>query len=233
MPYTLLPPPPTRHAPDQILAEEQRWLRECAHDGKPRAHLWQGPQCLIVTRKDMRLPRYETACEQLASEGWPVFVRDSGGTAVPHGAGILNLSLMLPRTTTDLGYYYRLLGAPLLSLLGEYGLEGNYDFVPGSFCDGQYNLVIGGRKVTGTAQRWLAPGQDHHGAVLAQAMLLVAGNVDEGTRMASRFYELAGGELRFLPGTSTTLAQAINWQGSEDELVERVRTRLTALLTQE
>ncbi|WP_368161382.1 protein ligase [Aeromonas sp. R5-3] len=233
MPYTLLPPPAAHQTPDQILAEEQRWLRECAHDRQPRAHLWQAPQCLIVTRKDTRLPRYQAACEQLAAEGWPVHVRDSGGTAVPHGAGILNLSLMLPRTTTDLAHYYRLLGAPLLALLGEYGLEGSYDFVPGSFCDGQYNLVIGGRKVTGTAQRWLAPGQDHEGAVLAQAMLLVAGDVDEGTRMASRFYELAGGELRFLPGTSTTLAQAINWQGREDELVDRVKARLTALLTQE
>ncbi|MEL1221472.1 protein ligase [Aeromonas hydrophila] len=233
MPYTLLPSLPSSHTPDQILAEEQRWLRECAHDRQPLAHLWQAPQCLIVTRKDTRLPRYQAACEQLAAEGWPVHVRDSGGTAVPHGAGILNLSLMLPRTTTDLAHYYRLLGAPLLALLGEYSLEGSYDFVPGSFCDGQYNLVIGGRKVTGTAQRWLAPGQDHSGAVLAQAMLLVAGNVNEGTRMASRFYELAGGELRFAPGTSTTIAQAINWQGSEGELVERVRTRLTSLLTQE
>ncbi|MDX2127190.1 MAG: protein ligase [Aeromonas hydrophila] len=233
MPYTQLPPLPSSHTPDQILAEEQHWLRECAHDGQPRAHLWQAPQCLIVTRKDTRLPRYQTACEQLAAEGWPVHVRDSGGTAVPHGAGILNLSLMLPRTTTDLAHYYRLLGAPLLALLGEYGLAGSYDFVPGSFCDGQYNLVIGGRKVTGTAQRWLAPGQDHQGAVLAQAMLLVAGNVDEGTRMASRFYELAGGELRFLPATSTTIAQAIAWQGSEGELVEKVREQLKQGLTEE
>ncbi|WP_429069245.1 lipoyl protein ligase domain-containing protein [Aeromonas dhakensis] len=226
MPYTLLPSLPSNHTLDQILTEEQRWLRECAHDHLPRAHLWQAPQCLIVTRKDTRLPRYQAACEQLAAEGWPVHVRDSGGTAVPHGAGILNLSLMLPRTTTDLAHYYRLLGAPLLALLGEYGLEGSYDFVPGSFCDGQYNLVIGGRKVTGTAQRWLAPGQDHQGAVLAQAMLLVAGDVDQGTRMASRFYELADSELRFLPATSTTIAQAINWQGSEDELVEKVREQL-------
>lgn len=231
MPYTLLPSLPTRHTPDQILAEEQRWLRDCARDGLARAHLWQAPQCLIVTRKDMRLPRYQAACEQLAGEGWPVHVRDSGGTAVPHGAGVLNLSLLLPRTTTDLAHYYRLLGAPLLALLEEHGLEGNYDFVPGSFCDGQYNLVIGGRKITGTAQRWLAPGQDHQGAVLAQAMLLVAGDVDEGTRMASRFYELAGGELRFAPGTSTTLAQQIGWQGSPEDLVTQVRRRLQALLT--
>lgn len=233
MPYTLLSPLPGTNSPVQILAQEQHWLRECARDGQPSAHLWQAPQCLIVTRKDVRLPRYQEACEQLAAEGWPVHVRDSGGTAVPHGAGILNLSLLLPRTTTDLGHYYHLLGAPLLTLLAEYGLEGNYDFVPGSFCDGQYNLVIGGRKITGTAQRWLAPGQDHNGAVLAQAMLLVAGDVDEGTRMASRFYELAGGELRFAPGTSTTIAQTINWQGSDRMLMNKVREQLKQGLTEE
>lgn len=40
MTYTLLSSLPTNYTPDQILAEEQRWLRECAHDGQPRAHLW-------------------------------------------------------------------------------------------------------------------------------------------------------------------------------------------------
>ena len=230
MPYPLLPALSSGHLPDQILAEEQRWLQECARDRLARAHLWQAPQCLIVTRKDTRLPHFAAACHQLAAEGWPVHVRDSGGTAVPHGPGILNLSLLLPRTAADLAHYYRLLGAPLLALLGEYGLAGSYDFVPGSFCDGQYNLVIEGRKITGTAQRWLAPGQDHGGAVLAQAMLLVDGDVDEGTRMASRFYELAGGELRFVPGTSTTLARCIDWQGGQAELVARVGQRLHTLL---
>ena len=131
MPYTLLPLP-SSHTPDQILAEEQRWLRECAHDRQPRAHLWQAPQCLIVTRKDTRLPRYQAACEQLAAEGWPVHVRDSG-TAVPHGAGILNLSLMLPRTTTDLAHYYRLLGAPLLALLGNMVLRAAMTSCPARF----------------------------------------------------------------------------------------------------
>ncbi|MGL6152434.1 MAG: lipoyl protein ligase domain-containing protein [Aeromonas sobria] len=232
MPYALLPTLPNTCTPAQILAEEQHWLRDCARDGQPRAHLWQAPRCLIVTRKDTRLPHYAAACKQLAAEGWPVHVRDSGGTAVPHGAGILNLSLLLPRTTTDLAHYYRLLGAPLLTLLAEYGLAGSYDFVPGSFCDGQYNLVIGGRKITGTAQRWLAPGQDHQGAVLAQAMLLVAGDVDEGTKMASRFYELAGGELRFMTGTSTALASCIGWHGGDQALVDKVRARLDSLLSE-
>ncbi len=68
--------------------------------------------------------------------------------------------------------------------------------------------------------------------MLAQAMLLVAGDVDEGTRMASRFYELAGGELRFMTGTSTTLASSIDWRGGDEALVNKVRTRLESLLSE-
>jgi octanoyl-[GcvH]:protein N-octanoyltransferase len=59
----------------------------------------------------------------------------------------------------------------------------------------------------------------------------VAGDVDEGTRMASRFYELAGGELRFAPGTSTTLARCIGWQGSDAQLLDNMRSRLKELLS--
>jgi octanoyl-[GcvH]:protein N-octanoyltransferase len=50
--------------------------------------------------------------------------------------------------------------------------------------------------------------------------------------MASRFYELAGGELRFAPGTSTTLASCISWRGSDQALVEKVRARLDSLLSE-
>ncbi len=66
--------------------------------------------------------------------------------------------------------------------------------------------------------------------MLAQAMLLAAGDVDEGTRMASRFYELAGGELRFMAGTSTTLASCIGWSGSDQALVTNALVRLATLL---
>lgn len=50
--------------------------------------------------------------------------------------------------------------------------------------------------------------------------------------MASRFYELAGGELRFLPGTSTTLAHCIGWQERDERLVHKVRMRLESLLSE-
>ncbi|MNT97791.1 hypothetical protein D3C72_2401930 [compost metagenome] len=50
--------------------------------------------------------------------------------------------------------------------------------------------------------------------------------------MASRFYELAGGELRFMAGTSTTLANCIGWRGGDQALVDKVRTRLDSLLSE-
>ena len=70
--------------------------------------------------------------------------------------------------------------------------------------------------MTGTAQRRLAPGRDHDGAVLAQAMLLWRG-CGRGHRMASRFTNWRG-RVALCPGTSTTLAHAIGWQ--EEALLE-------------
>jgi hypothetical protein len=126
-----------------------------------------------------------------------VFVRDSGGTAVPHGAGILNLSSCCPAPPriwpTTTGCW----GRPCSPCWGTRSC-GQLRLRARLVLRRPVQPGDRGRKVTGTAQRWLAPGRDHDGAVLAQAMLLVAGDVDEGTRMASRFYELAGGELRFL-----------------------------------
>ena len=58
---------------------------------------------------------------------------DSGGTAVPHGAGILNLSpACCPAPPRIWAHYYRLLGAPARPV-EEHGLAGSYDFVPGLF----------------------------------------------------------------------------------------------------
>lgn len=222
---------PIAVSPTEGHAAEQQWLRSVAGDGQPTARLWRQTRALIVTRKDTRLPHYDAACQALAALGWPVHVRDSGGTAVPAGPGILNLSLFLPVIPgAGTAHYYQRLGTPLLAALGRLGLDAHYGPVPGSFCDGRYNLVVGGLKITGTAQRWLAPSGTHTGAVLAHAMVMVAGDMELGTEMASRFYELAGSPTRFQPGTSTTVAAQLGWQGSEAALIERCRTVLLSEL---
>ena len=167
MPYTLLPPPPAHQTPDQILAEEQRWLRECAGDGEPRALLWQGPNASSSPARIPVCPRYQAACRNSLP---PRAGRCSCATAAappcPTAPASSTSPLMLPRTTTDLAHYYRLLGAPCspcwgIRSCGQLRLRARLvlrrPVQPGDR----------GRKVTGTAQRWLAPGRDHDGAMLA------------------------------------------------------------------
>ena len=184
--------------------------------------LWENPQCLVVPRKATRFPEFESACQQLAEEGWPVIVRESGGTTVPHHPGILNFSLFFPQLKQphfDLDTVYMALCEPLRMAMDRLGLIAEYGETEGSYCDGRYNLNIEGLKVTGTAQKIMLSPENSKGVthgVLAQAMLMVDADAQEGTHWVNRFYELAGNPRRFDPQVSTSLSHLVRQQGLKD-----------------
>ena len=166
--------PEARLARDAALGEAM-----ARADSLPTFRLWQNQRALVVSRRESRLQRFEAASLRLAQEGWPVLVRDSGGGAVPHGEGILQLSLVLPRRNApvfSMEALYRALCKPLRIALGGLGIETDFGAVPGAFCDGRFNLIHRGRKLAGTAQRWRGgpPGTGVIGGyALAHALLVV------------------------------------------------------------
>lgn len=139
-------------------------------------------------------------------------VRSSGGTAVPHMAGMLNLSIAFPRATApnlSIEEVYMALCAPIQLALRTLGIQTELGEVPGSFCDGRFNVVSSARKLAGTAQTWrqgLAGVPSSRGHVLAHATLHVNPDIRTATNVVNRFYELAGGDQRFDPCASTTIA---------------------------
>ena len=67
----------------------------------------QNPVSLVVTRREARMDNFACASAELAASGWPVVVRCSGGSCVPQGPGMLNLSIIHPRVkgwTLENGY---------------------------------------------------------------------------------------------------------------------------------
>ncbi|MCL6453395.1 MAG: ligase [Alicyclobacillus sp.] len=166
-----------------------------------------------VTRRDVAAGQGEQAAARLRQAGWDVVVRTTGGTAVPQGPGVVHVSYLFPRTerraTTDA--YYRLLTRPLLAWLAQLGLAGDTGSVPGSYCDGTYNVLVGGRKLVGTAQAWrggLAGTRSNRpGYVLAHACMPVDVDVDWATDLINRFYADSGSEYRVQRETFTTLRQ--------------------------
>lgn len=191
------------------VASEALWCAQVADTGWPTARLWRQQQALVVPKSYERRPQWAEACAASAAAGWPVQVRSSGGGLVPQGPGVWNLSLVWPAPAampTDTGVIYSALTDELRAALARLGIESNAQAVPGSFCDGRFNLATGGRKLVGTAQAWRRI--EGRPVVLAHAVALVIADPAALTTAANRFEAASGGTLHYEADVITNVAQA-------------------------
>ncbi len=168
---------------------------------RPTLRLWINRPCLVLGRFDVRLPRLAHAVGVLGREGVALVRRSSGGTAVWHDATVLNVSVVVPKADAPAGVHetFESLGAGMVAGLRSLGLEAGFGRVPGTYCDGPHNLVVGGRKVAGLSQA------RKRGTVLVHASVLVGTALDEMHERIERFYTLAGRPRRFERAGVTTL----------------------------
>jgi octanoyl-[GcvH]:protein N-octanoyltransferase len=180
---------------------------------RPLVRIWRSALApgIGVSRRDVASEQGEQALDKLKHDGWDVVVRTTGGTAVPQGPGVVHLSYLFPRehrkVTTDA--YYRLLCLPLIDWLGTLGLKATTGALAGSYCDGTYNILVGGKKLVGTAQAWrgglAGVSSNRPGYILAHACLVVDVDMVAAATRINRFYAAAGNDYRVDAATSTTL----------------------------
>ena len=223
--------------PQQGMARDAELGVEVANGGPPTFRLWVSPQSLAISRQDTRLPGFADAAEVMAATGWPVIVRETGGSAVPLGPGVLNLCLVMPRSLlaghpgTSLELVYELLCKPIRQTLSTLNIHSIFGSVPGAFCDGRFNLVVNGKKISGTAQVWRGSragrAANGDGFVLAQAALLVDVDAQAVTETANRFYRLAGKPMQFASTDIVSVRECVGWRDRPGTpasgLVDRVR----------
>jgi lipoate-protein ligase A len=183
---------------DDDLSVEQR-LVERAADGGAVSAVWEPSPSLVVPGSYRRFERFDTLCERFAARGWPVSVRRSGGGLVPQGPGMVNVSLAW-RTRSGMGHamqpVYEGLCELLEGTLAPFGIDAEPQAVEGSFCDGRWNLAVGGRKVAGTAQFWQRISPTEH-VVLAHACLLVEADLATLVRRANEFEAQLGSDKQY------------------------------------
>jgi octanoyl-[GcvH]:protein N-octanoyltransferase len=155
----------------------------------PLLHLWRHNRAFVLGLRDRKLPNAAHAMERLRTEGYAVGVRHSGGAAVPLDAGVLNVSLILPKPHGSIHYHddferMRLLIGKAVKALGVDIEKGE---IVGSYCPGEYDLSIRGRKFCGIAQRRKLK------AYIIQAFIVVDGSGEERARIAEDFYSVAAG----------------------------------------
>jgi lipoate-protein ligase A len=184
----------------------------------PTVRLWRPGRCLALGRFDVRLPRYQEAVERFKARGVVVLRRSSGGRAVWQDERYLNFSV-IARTSGRPGIpeaYRRYLEGVRLGL-HLLGLEADMRHVAGAFCDGPYDLAVGGRKLVGTAQI------QKRGVVIVHGTMPVTGGLEEMIRTVTEFYELSGRPVGLRRESMATLAELLGREIPWGDLIEALR----------
>lgn len=165
--------------------EKDDLLMDMAREtGRPHLRLWYNAPCIVLGRGYARqLPR------QVARVlGLPVLVRSSGGQVVIHGPGVLNVSLAVPSQlwsgTIDDAFVGLSLGVKRALL--RLGWSASVGVVPESYCPGDHDVAVGGKKVMGISQRRRRETTLVHGSLNVSIVPRVYADV------LTAFYQAAG-----------------------------------------
>ena len=140
--------------------------------------LWQTRDNTLVLPSGNKWQATSELKESLNQQNWQLYSRKTGGAPVPQTAGVINVSYLyaLPETQHySIPEAYSHFCSILSKFFAQFDVEVTVHATAGSYCDGDYNLNIAGKKIVGTAQRVVLK-KGGGKVVLAQACILI--NVD-------------------------------------------------------
>lgn len=147
--------------PEENLACDEVLLDRVEHGESEVLRFWESPIPFVVLGVSQVI-REHVAERVCAADGIPVLRRCSAGGCVLQGPGCLNYTLVLtheqhPEVTTIRGSYCYILGR-VCEVLRQHGLSASHK--------GTSDIAIGGRKVSGNAQKRRRRAILHHGTLL-------------------------------------------------------------------
>lgn len=144
-------------------------------------HFWQLENTFILGMKDTRTPFLKNGLKNITSPYTPI-VRNSGGLGVIVDAGILNISLIFPKTNelSSTDDAYEKMWHITQKAFPELTIEA-YE-ITDSYCPGTYDLSVNGRKIAGIAQRRVKEG------IAVMMYLSVNGNQMARGQIVADFY---------------------------------------------
>ncbi|WP_342387995.1 lipoate--protein ligase family protein [Salinicoccus bachuensis] len=216
VPIETTPHPYMSFAMDDVLQEM------VSGDGVPKFRAWVHDPYIILGLHDGRLPHLMDGLSYLEDAGFDYIVRNSGGLGVVLDAGVLNVSLILSKSSVaqiDDGYDL------MLELVRKSfpGTDIEAYEIEHSYCPGSYDLSIGGRKFAGISQRRIRQG------VAVQIYLCVTGSGAERAEIMRNFYHSSrkGEETKFSypeihPEDMASLNELLGTDLTVDAVLERM-----------
>lgn len=186
--------------------------------------LWQTNEATLVLPASNKWPETDPLKEMLAKNNWKLLSRKTGGAPVPQCPGVINLSHLYiwpednPYSTK---LAYQNLCGILHTFFTKFGLISQAHATPLSYCDGDYNLNINGKKIVGTALRVIIK-KGGGKIILAQAFILIDVLLDELIKPVNLCYQLCDKDERVAVSAHTTLFQHINERPDIEQLYQKL-----------
>ncbi|MEC5424425.1 lipoate--protein ligase family protein [Virgibacillus sp. C22-A2] len=195
----------------------------------PVVRLWVHADTIVLGIPDAKLPYIEEGVQLLSSQGYRAIVRNSGGLAVALDEGVLNLSLILPGVKRiSIHDCYEAMVSLVQYMLRDLTDDIKAYEIVNSYCPGDYDLSINGRKFAGISQRRVKDG------AAIQIYLDVEGNSLERASLIRRFYEVSkkDEETKFNfpvvdPAVMGSLSELLNTSLTVTDMKKRVQSALS------
>lgn len=193
--------------------------------------LWQTQENTLVLPGSNKWQTSPVLKRELEELGWKILSRRTGGAPVPQTSGVINLSHIYLWQETDsysIPKAYTKLCDILVKFFDSYGVKTQVHATAHSYCDGDYNLNINGRKVVGTAQRVVLK---HGGGsiVLVQACILIDAIMEALIKPVNLCYQHNDNDEEIKAQVHTCLFEHINDRPTTEQLYQSL---MSAFLTQ-
>lgn len=171
---------------------------------------WQQTRSLVLPKRWTEKPGFDEAADRAGAQRWPVYPRRSGGSCVFHGENVLCITSVFCTEKHQLGIrdvYVRFCELLIEGLEQVYGVAARYGGCPQAPCDGDFNILIGDRKLAGTAMRR----RSRHGkdTFLVHGVLWLSGDLAEPLSVIETFDRSIGLDVRYPPEACITLEEAV------------------------
>jgi len=193
-------------------------LEEVVGGARPVVRINRPGPRVSFGRLDRLAAGFEAALEAARGHGFTPVMRVGGGRAAAVHEGVIDLGIGEPATESTTERFVATADV-IRAALGRLGVVVEVGELPGEFCPGAWSLHVGGRKLSGIAQRVT------RGAAWTEAFVMVSGG-ERLREVLVPVYEALGVELE--PGTIGTLEDlvpGITWEAAAGALRAELAAR--------
>lgn len=198
------------------------------HTVHPTVRFWVHPNVVVLGIIDGKLPHLEDGLQYLRENHFHAVIRNSGGLAVLLNRGVLNMSIIIPgNQEVSIHDGYEMMLELVQLLFSSYTDEIEAYEIVGSYCPGDYDLSIRGKKFAGISQRRVRNG------IAVQIYIDIEGSSYERASIVRDFYRCSKKDTETKmdypevnPHVVSSINELLDQQFTVQEVIDDIRSIL-------